>query len=128
MSFQTPLGRVKGLGSAKDGTHHFMVQRLSAIALIPLTFCFVFALIKLIGADYATVVAWFKSPFNALMLISFILMSTWHGALGAQVVIEDYIHCEALKIFLLIIMKLAMGLTAIAGVWFVVLINLRGGV
>ncbi len=128
MSFQTPLGRVKGLGSAKDGTHHFMVQRLSAIALIPLTFCFVFALIKLIGADYATVVAWFKSPFNALMLISFILMSAWHGALGAQVVIEDYIHCEALKIFFLIIMKLAMGLTAIAGVWFVVLINLRGGV
>jgi len=128
MSFQTPLGRVKGLGSAKDGTHHFMVQRLSAIALIPLTFCFVFALIKLIGADYATVVAWFKSPFNALMLISFILMSAWHGALGAQVVIEDYIHCESMKIFFLIIMKLAMGLTAIAGVWFVVLINLRGGV
>jgi succinate dehydrogenase / fumarate reductase, membrane anchor subunit len=128
MSFQTPLGRVKGLGSAKDGTHHFIVQRLSAIALIPLTFCFVFALIKLIGADYATVVAWFKSPFNALMLISFILMAAWHGALGAQVVIEDYIHCESMKIFFLIIMKLAMGLTAIAGVWFVVLINLRGGV
>jgi len=128
MSFQTPLARAKGLGSAKDGTHHFMVQRLSAIALIPLTFCFVFAIIQLIGADYQTVVAWFKFPFNALLMISFILMSTWHGALGAQVVIEDYMHCDSAKIFFLIIIKLAMGLTAIAGVWFVVLINLRGGV
>lgn len=127
MSFRTPLARVKGLGSAKDGTLHFIVQRLSAIALIPLTLCFVFASLHLVGAEYQTVVAWFTSPFNALLMISFVLISAWHGALGAQVIIEDYVHSDSMKIFLLIIMKLTMGLTAIAGVWFVVLINLRGG-
>ncbi len=98
MSLRTPLGRVRGLGSAKDGTHHWWMQRVTAVALILLTVWFVASLVALVGADYAVVRDWIGNPVVAVLLSLFIGTSLYHFKLGLQVVIEDYIHHEGLKI------------------------------
>lgn len=94
---RTPLGRVKGLGSAKDGTHHYWVQRVSAIALIPLTFWFCLSLAGLTGSSYADIAGWIDSPFNATLLISFLIAGFYHGSLGLQVIIEDYVNHKGVR-------------------------------
>lgn len=104
-NLRSPLGRVRGLGSAKDGTDHWWAQRLTALALIPLTVWFVGALVSLIGADYAAVAAWIASPVVAGLLILLIVATFYHSALGLQVVIEDYVHGEGAKIALLLFVK-----------------------
>ena len=98
MSLRTPLGRVRGLGSAKDGTHHWWMQRVTAVALVPLTVWFVASLVALVGADYDTVVAWIGQPVVAVLLILFLFTGFWHLKLGLQVVIEDYVHSEGAKV------------------------------
>lgn len=115
MSLRTPLGRVVGLGSAKDGVAHWWWQRLTSVALVPLVLWFVFSLVSLTGADHATVVQWMESPVVAALLILLIGSVFYHTQLGLQVVIEDYVHAEALKIASLIIIKfLAIFLTVVA--------------
>lgn len=98
MSMINPLAKVRGLGSAKNGTHHWIAQRMTAVALVPLTLWFVISLIGLIGADLATVQAWLSSPFNAVMMILTLVAGFHHAQLGLQVVIEDYIHGHGAKI------------------------------
>jgi succinate dehydrogenase / fumarate reductase membrane anchor subunit len=88
---RSPLGRARGLGSAKLGVHHWWIERLTAIALVPLTVWFVLSLLHLRGAAYPDFLAWVASPLNATALILFIAVGVHHGALGAQVVIEDYV-------------------------------------
>ncbi len=105
MSLRSPLGRVRGLGSAKSGTHHFWMQRVTAVALIPLTLWFVYSVIALAGANYATAVAWLQSPTTAVLMLVLIVATFHHMQLGLQVVIEDYIHGEGVKIVSLMIMK-----------------------
>ncbi len=115
MSLRTPLGRVRGLGSAKSGTHHFWMQRVTAVALIPLTLWFIYAVMSLLGADHATVSAWMQSPVNAVLMVLLIVATFHHMQLGLQVVIEDYIHGEGIKIASLMIMKggsLVLGIAA----------------
>ena len=97
MSMRTPLGRVRGLGSAKDGTEHWWVQRVTSIALVPLAVWFIVSLVALIDAGHATMVAWIKNPVSATLLLLFIGTSIYHMKLGVQVVIEDYVHHEGLK-------------------------------
>lgn len=92
MSLRSPLAEARGHGSAKDGTHHWWVQRVSGVALIPLTLWFVFSVATMSGADYVTFTSWAASPFNATALILLIVASFHHAQLGVQVVIEDYIH------------------------------------
>jgi len=99
----TPLNRVRGLGSAKDGTEHFWRQRLTAIANVPLTLFFVGLLIALNGAGYAETRAVLSNPFMALVLLAFILSALYHMRIGMQVIIEDYVHGEAMKFALLIL-------------------------
>ncbi len=97
MSLRTPLGRVRGLGAAKEGTGHFWAQRLTAVALVPLTFCFVVIVFLMIGADHAGAVALMGNPLVAVIMLLFIVAGFYHMVLGMQVVIEDYIHHEGVK-------------------------------
>ncbi len=105
-SLRTPLAKARGLGSAKDGTHHFWVQRLTAVALIPLTIWFALSIASLATAGQVEVVAWMKSPLSATLMLSFIMAGFWHMKLGVQVVIEDYVHTESTKITCLILNNL----------------------
>lgn len=114
MSYRTPLGRVRGLGSAKGGTHHWWMQRLTAVALVPLTVWFILSLITLSGADHATVAAWLASPLPAVLMILLIIATFHHLQLGLQVIIEDYVHGEGMKLACIIGVKLASFALAVA--------------
>ena len=107
MSIQTPLGRAQGLGSAKSGVAHFWHQRLTAIALVPLTIWFVWAVARYTGAPHHEVIAFLENPFNAAAMLLFILAGLYHMTLGIQVVIEDYIERESTKLALLIFTNFA---------------------
>ena len=116
---RSPLGRARGLGSAKEGTHHWWAQRLTALALIPLTIWFVISLISLSGADHAEASAWIGSLWPAALLILTIVMTFHHGQLGLQVVIEDYVHNEYMKIGAIVLVKgaaLVLSVVAIAAI------------
>ena len=102
MDLRTPLNRARGLGSAKDGLHHWWAQRLTALALIPLVVWFAISLVMLSGADYAIVRAWIGSPIVMVLLILTIGIGLHHGQLGMQVVIEDYVHSDGVKLALII--------------------------
>ncbi|HIF09766.1 MAG TPA: succinate dehydrogenase, hydrophobic membrane anchor protein [Sneathiellales bacterium] len=92
MGLRTPLGQVRGLGSAKEGTNHFWLQRLTAIALIPLSVWFVASITCLAGADHNQVVDWLSSPITSVCMILMLGTTFFHLKLGVQVVIEDYVH------------------------------------
>lgn len=98
MSMQTPLKKVRGLGSAKSGTEHFWQQRLTALANLPLLVFFVWFVIAHLGADRAAVVASVKNPLIAIALLLTLSSVFWHMRLGLQVVIEDYVHSHSSKI------------------------------
>lgn len=95
---RTPLGRVRGLGSAKDGTEHFWHQRVTAIALVFLALAFVGFLLALVGASHAQATAYVGSPIVAVVLVLFLVAGFYHLKLGIQVVVEDYVHSEAAKV------------------------------
>ena len=99
---RTPLGRVRGLGSAKKGTEHFFMQRVTALANIPLTLFLVGALVVHAGADYTTMTAFLGNPLVGVVMLLLIVSATYHMKLGLQVVIEDYIHGEATKLLAII--------------------------
>jgi succinate dehydrogenase / fumarate reductase, membrane anchor subunit len=116
MSLQSPLGKVRGLGSAKEGVSHWWYQRLTAIALAPLSIFFVWLCLRLINADFNEVRATIANPIIAVLLISFLISLYYHGQLGLQVIIEDYIHHRPTEMTLLIVVKFASFLLAIASV------------
>ncbi len=119
MDMRTPLSRVKGLGSAKEGTHHFWHQRLSAVALVPLSLWFMYSMVNLGGAEHAAVVSWMGQTHVAVLLISFVLSLFYHAQLGMQVVVEDYMHVEWQKVTGLIVVKfiaVIAGLTSILSI------------
>lgn len=105
MKLQTPLAKVRGLGSAKQGTQHWWQQRLTAILLVPLSLWIMAALVSLTSMDYISVTRWIKAPVNAALLILFISSLFHHAQLGVQVVIEDYVESEWQKITSLILVK-----------------------
>lgn len=112
---RSPLGRAAGLGSAKEGVEHWWRQRLSAVALIPLTLWFVVSIIALPASDYSTVVAWLTTPLATWLMVLLLLALFYHMALGLQVIIEDYVHSAA-KIPALIAVRLACLAFATGGI------------
>ncbi|MGR9117413.1 MAG: succinate dehydrogenase, hydrophobic membrane anchor protein [Gammaproteobacteria bacterium] len=114
MEYRTPLSKARGLGSAKSGTVHWWFQRLTAAALIPLTLWLIFFLNSSLHAPYQETVAWLAAPLNSVCLVTWILASFYHAALGVQVVIEDYVSGEGLKIISVWLAKLAFLLLAIS--------------
>lgn len=102
MDMRTPLGRVRGLGSAKDGTDHFWRQRLTAIANVPLVLFFVVVVISLQGADQDAARAVLATPVVGIFMLLAVLSVTYHMKLGMQIVIEDYVHGELAKVLSLI--------------------------
>jgi succinate dehydrogenase / fumarate reductase membrane anchor subunit len=113
MSLQSPLGRARGLGSAKEGAGHWIAQRATAVILIPLTLWFVVSVIGLAHADYAAMKAWMGKPGNASLMLLTMLTVMYHAALGLQVVIEDYVHCECKKLAALVGAKLICAFLAV---------------
>ena len=103
---KTPLARAKGLGSAKEGTEHWFMQRVTAISNIPLVLWFVFSIINLKGASHAEFTGWLSEPINAILMTLVVISTFYHAKLGTQVVTEDYIHCEWFKMVKLIGQKL----------------------
>lgn len=99
MSLRSPLGKVRGLGSAKNGTHHWWMQKLTAVALIPLSIWFVASIVQMTQADYEIVINWMNSPMVAVLMLLFVITGIYHLKLGLQVIIEDYIHDEGWKVF-----------------------------
>lgn len=113
---KAPLARARGLGSAGHGSDHWMKQRITAIANIPLVIWFVFSVVSLRGASHAEFTGWLAEPVNAVLAILFIVSTFYHAKLGAQVVTEDYIHHEGFKFVKLIGQKLfffALGVACI---------------
>jgi succinate dehydrogenase / fumarate reductase, membrane anchor subunit len=125
MELRSSLGRVRGLGSAKEGVRHWWAQRVTAIALVPLSIWFVVSIISLLGADYAEYQAWIGQFGNALLMILNVLVLFYHAYLGTQVVIEDYVHGENSLIVSLLIVKFVLAALAASCVLAVVLVALR---
>ena len=99
MNYRTPLARVRGLGSARQGSQDWWQQRVSAIALLPLSLWLAVYLSILPNVNYEEVLRWISIPWNTVLLLSFILLSLYHAMLGLQVVIEDYVHNDWMKLF-----------------------------
>ena len=117
---RSPLGRALGLGSAKEGVEHWWLQRITAVALVPLSLWFVIAIIRLVGADLDSVRDWVSNPLPAILLVLLLFATFYHSSLGLQVVIEDYVHGELTKLSLVIIVRLAYFAFAVAGIFAVV--------
>lgn len=114
MSLETRLAKVRGLGSAKDGTHHWWAQRLTAVALVPLTIWFALAVAGMAGAGADVAAAWVADPLNTILLLCLIAATFHHVQLGIQVVIEDYMHAEGVKIATLMLVKFACAILGVA--------------
>ena len=124
MNLRTPLKEVRRLGSAKEGVAHWWAQRVTALALVPLALWFVIVVIELAGADRALFVDWVRHPVPAVLLVLLLIATFYHGALGLQVVIEDYVENEALRFGLLIVMRLAAIVLAVLGIFAVLKLSL----
>lgn len=126
MKFRSALNNARGLGSAKSGTHHFWMQRVTALALVPLMLWLTWSMARLSGLDFDTARAWVASPITAVLLVSTLLALFYHAKLGLQVVIEDYVHAEGVKFISLIALKFVTLLLALASVFAVLRISLAG--
>jgi len=127
MSFQSPLGKALGPGSAKSGADHWLSQRLTAVALVPLGLWFVIAVATFEHhGNYQQVAAWVAEPLNAILLILLVVALVYHSMLGVQVIIEDYVH-GALEALSLIASKFVHVILAVAGIYSVVVTSLGVG-
>jgi succinate dehydrogenase / fumarate reductase membrane anchor subunit len=111
---RSQLAQVRGLGSARSGVHHWWVQRLTAIALVPLSLWFVYAVLALKNQPQPVVAHWIGLPINTVLLISLVVASFHHMQLGLQVVIEDYVHGDAARLISLVLVK---GTSFVLGLW-----------
>jgi succinate dehydrogenase / fumarate reductase, membrane anchor subunit len=125
MSLRSPLGKVLGTGSAKEGVHHWWSQRLTSIALVPLTIWFVVSLLSLQSFEHVTIITWMAHSWTALLLVLFILVATWHSQLGVRVVVEDYVH-GGTKTLTLVVLTFIHAVVAAAGIFAVLKVAFGG--
>lgn len=125
MSLKSPLGRVLGRGAAGAGTGHWLGQRLSAVALVPLTLWFALSLLALPSLDFYSVTAFVAAPLNGVLLVLLVIALVYHASLGTQVVAEDYIHAPGRRVVVLGLLRLLHLALAVAGVFAVFLIATR---
>jgi succinate dehydrogenase / fumarate reductase, membrane anchor subunit len=125
-SLRSPLGAVSGLGSAKSGVHHWWLQRLTSIALVPLTIWFTVSILSLPSLDHVTVLAWMAQSWTALLLIVLVLVATYHSQLGVRVVIEDYVPGSGMRTLTLVIVTFVHALLAVAGVFAILKVAFGG--
>lgn len=127
MSLRTPLRRVLGAGSAKEGVQHWWLQRLTSVALVPLSVWFVVSLLALPSLDHATVRAWMGQSWTALLLILLVLVAAWHSQLGLRVIVEDYVPAPGARTVTLVLLSFLHTLLAAAGVFAVLRVALGSG-
>jgi succinate dehydrogenase / fumarate reductase membrane anchor subunit len=125
-SVRSPLARVRGLGAAQHGVGDWWAQRVTAIALVPLTIWFVASVVSLAGADHRTVALWIGSPVTAVLLIVLLLALFRHAQLGLRVVIEDYVHHEGAKVALLLAVNGVLALLAVGSILSILKLVFRG--
>ena len=116
MSLRHPLATARGLGSAKQGLHHWWMQRLTAIALVPLIVWLMVSLVTLSNAGYADALAWVESPSVAVLLVLLIGALFYHAQLGLQVVLEDYVHCAWMQLAGQIAVRFVCVIAGVAGI------------
>ena len=124
MNLRSPLSQARGLGSAKEGVNHWWLQRLTALALIPLTLWFVYSVARYHMGSYEMVVAWLHAPMVAVALAIYLFAACYHAALGLQVVIEDYVGDEAVKLVAIVLVKFGLFVLAAASIFAVLKIAL----
>ena len=122
--YRSPLAKVKGLGRSPDATRFFWVQKLTAIALIPLTLWFCYSIATLPELTYEVLIAWLKSPFNAVMASLLTVVSLKHGVIGMQVIFEDYIHTHGLRFGAILFTKLLSYFMMALGVYSILRLSL----
>ena len=115
-SMSTPLSRARGLGSAKSGLHHWWHQRVSAVAMVGLVSWMVVLLFSLADADYLTALNTLAHPVNATVMVLFVAVGLWHASLGLQVVLEDYVANEGVRLIAILAVKMAASVTAILAI------------
>ena len=113
-SLRSSLGRVRGMGSAKSGTHHWWMQRVTSVALLPMTLWFVVSMISLTGASYLETLLWIAQPLNAVLLLVLVGLTFHHMASGLQVVVEDYVRAEFQRMAMILMIKATCLLMALA--------------
>jgi succinate dehydrogenase / fumarate reductase membrane anchor subunit len=123
---RSQLGRVRGLGAAHGGTAHWWAERVTALALVPLTLWFVASILHLMGASRAAVAHWMGFPVNAALLAALVIATFHHAQLGLQVVVDDYIHHETARMGLLLLIKGAAALLALIALYAVVRLAVVG--
>ena len=124
-NLRSPIARARGLGSAREGVEHWWAERVSAVALVPLTIWFAASIMAISGDDHAAFIAWLGSPVSSVCMVLLLIALFYHMALGLQVVIEDYVHSGA-KIPLLVAMRLGCFALATAGIIATLRISLGG--
>ncbi|MCX7279971.1 MAG: succinate dehydrogenase, hydrophobic membrane anchor protein [Alphaproteobacteria bacterium] len=107
-SAETPLHKVRGMGSSHSGTGHFWHERVTSVALIPLTLWFGYVMLGLAGTSEVTALQFLAHPWNAILMGAFVAFSLWHAYLGLQVVVDDYIHTPGTKIFLMLAIRFSV--------------------
>lgn len=126
MSLRSPLGRALGRGAAKDGVSHWWLQRVTSVALVPLTLWFLLSLLGLPTLEHGAVVSWIGDGWTPVLLVLLVLVVAHHSALGVQVVLEDYVHAKPAKIAALLASSFLHALLAVAGVFAVLKIAFQG--
>jgi succinate dehydrogenase / fumarate reductase membrane anchor subunit len=126
-NYRTPLGRARGLGSAKHGVGHWVSERVSSIALVPLTIWMACGVLRLAAGDYGVAVHWVSNPLNAVLIVLTLVISFWHMHSGLRVVVEDYIHKTLTKSVLLLLNLFVCGLAGALAVFAILKVALGGG-